>query len=126
MGKPTMKAILAISAILALGAGQGFASLYVPAGQSIPGASIPAAAEKIQPGVKVETDAPAKEEKSDCDDCVIVKSELALPVPTWEVGDGSGGQAAPNILLAGTLWGLFAVSRKKGMRRTHIRGVTVP
>ena len=125
MGKPTMKTILAISAVLVLGAGQGFTSPYVPAGQSIPGASIPTAAEKIPPVVKVGRDAPAKEEKSDCDDCVIVKSGLALPVPALQPGEGSG-PSAPNTLLAGTLWGLFMVSRKKGMRRTYIRGVTVP
>lgn len=64
-------------------------------------------------------DEPAKEEKSDCDDCVIV--DLDGP----ESPEGGFLTEAGN-LLAGTLWGLFAVSRPRRVPRAIIRGITVP
>lgn len=75
---------------------------------------------------ETEKGAPAREEKSDCDDCVIV-----LPEATDDSCDPEGGTAGSSDLagsahLAGTLWGLFMVARPKRMPRTIIRGVTVP
>jgi hypothetical protein len=61
---------------------------------------------------------PSKEEKNDCDDCVIVRAEDGAPSATA----GSRSRTA----LAGTLWGLFLVSRPRRAPRTIIRGVTVP
>ena len=58
---------------------------------------------------------PAKEERTDCDDCVIVRNGAGN-----EAGNASGG------LLAGTLWGLFMVRRPRRNPRTIIRGITVP
>ncbi len=96
-----MPRILAFSAILALGAGLGRSKPAAPAGSSLPGAYGPS----------------AKEDKTDCDDCVIVRTDA-------ESGAGTG--EAPGTLLAGTLWGLFLVRRPKRMPRAVIRGVTVP
>lgn len=66
---------------------------------------------------------PAREEKSDCDDCVIVR-----PEGSGDPADRTAGRSgmSGSSVLAGTLWGLFMVARPKRMPRTIIRGVTVP
>lgn len=131
----SMSRILAFSAILAVGVGLGETKPAAPAESALPGAYRPATGEAGQatadlhrlppasPGGAVpagkasesDTKRPsrpaAKEDKSDCDDCVIVRH-----------GAGEAG----GTLLAGTLWGLFLVRRPKRMPRAVIRGVTVP
>jgi hypothetical protein len=74
-------------------------------------------------GQEAEEEAPAREEKNDCDDCVIVRPEGSGEPP--EKTAGSSGMAGSGHL-AGTLWGLFMVARPKRRPRTIIRGVTVP
>lgn len=125
MGKSTTMGILAFSAVIAFGAGQGLASLYLPAGQSVPGVSIPAPEERVRPGAQDREEAPSREDKSDCDDCVIVMNGSTRGQAALNPGETPEGALASAGLLAGSLWGLFVVSRKRGMPRTFIRGVTV-
>lgn len=149
------RSILAFSALLALASEQARASLASPAGPSPtrdllaaadhsngvrpsnPAPARPAAAPAPRaeaPGLPVkpaqrpahiaeppaeDEEAPAKEEKSDCDDCVIVDR-------SGRENPESGHLAGAGNLLAGTLWGLFAVSRPRRVPRAIIRGVTVP
>lgn len=72
---------------------------------------------------EAEDAAPAREEAADCDDCVIVLPEPAQGPTDGSAGEGDGSGSGH---LAGTLWGLFMVSRPKRMPRTIIRGVNVP
>ncbi len=128
METTNLKSILVFSAILALGAGEGFAKLQLPAGQSLPGVPAPVTGsdkagepEKAEKSIE-KPDEPAKEEKTDCDDCVIVKGTGNPDQAERAAGAEAGGFS----LLASTLWGLFAVRRPKRIPRAIIRGVTVP
>lgn len=130
MGTPNMPRILAFTAIMAWGVGLGGAKLAVPAGSSLPGAYGPESGKAGRPnlGSPFQPDTqptkspeirperpsrpPGKEERTDCDDCVIVKN-------------GQNRDASSSVL-AGTLWGLFMVRRPRRMPRAIIRGVTVP
>lgn len=125
----SMPRILAFSAMLALGAGLGGTRPASPAASSRPdayrpetGKSRPLMAEGPQKtaaepgktpgnGQGRPSRRPAKEDRTDCDDCVIVRN---------------GAGKASEGLLAGTLWGLFMVRRPRRMPRAVIRGVTVP
>ena len=134
MGKSIVGSVLAFSAFLVMGVGQGWAKLQLPAGQSQP--TLPAPGSGPSPETPAAWDAeeprnppsgPVQEDKSDCDDCVIVLGGESAEGGTGAAGAaGDAGGAETGSLLAGTLWGLFGVSRPKRMPRTHIRGVTVP
>jgi hypothetical protein len=93
-----------------------------------------AAPEKEDPA-----DSPAEaEDKTDCDDCVIVLAapgmpgyqEVAAPsvaiagVAPVSTGSGAGAGSWP-MALARTLWGLFFVGRPRAIPRTRIRGLIV-
>ncbi|HLP42635.1 MAG TPA: hypothetical protein VK465_14090 [Fibrobacteria bacterium] len=125
-----LKSILVFSAILSLGIGKGAASLQLPADRSFPDATVsdPGKAEdQVREDMKRDVPAPAEpagDEKTDCDDCVIVDAGDENAGDAFQ--EASAGSGGLNGALAGTLWGLFAVSRPKRLPRTIIRGVTVP
>lgn len=128
METSNLKSILMLSAILALGAGEGRASLHMPAGPTLPEAPAPVLGEDREntAGPQAEKpgrppEGPAKEEKTDCDDCVIVQEGSP-----GEASERTAGGAGGLGLLASTLWGLFAVKRPKRIPRAFIRGITVP
>jgi hypothetical protein len=132
MGKSIVGSVLAFSAFLVMGVGQGWARLHLPAGQSQP--TLPAPVPGQSPGIPAAWDAeeprelpsgPVQEDKSDCDDCVIVLKGDSTEGDAAGTGGNAEG-AEDGSLLAGTLWGLFGVSRPKRIPRTHIRGLTVP
>lgn len=130
MGKSIVGSVLAFSAILAMGAGQGWAKPDL-AGQSrtalpapVPGQSQgnPAARDTEEP--RNPQTVPVQEDKTDCDDCVIVLRDEAAGGGSGAAGDS--GRTGNGSLLAGTLWGLFGVSRPRRIPRTYIRGKTAP
>lgn len=141
MGKTTLIPVMAFSAMLALGAGQRSASPVNRPGQSLHGATAPEGrglptgnrgAERAAMENPAESSlpegGPAKEEKTDCDDCVIVRNDGAGRAGASHAE--SGADASPGTasggMLASTLWGLFMVARPKRVPRTIIRGITVP
>lgn len=89
-----------------------------------PGAAAQPGKDSVSPAKAPDTPSsqPSQDEKTDCDDCVIVQDG-----GNREAGmETDLGGAASTTALAGTLWGLFLVSRPRRSPRTIIRGVTVP
>jgi hypothetical protein len=133
MGKSTLYSVLAFSALVVLALGMGRESIgpHQAAGQSQPVVPASVSGEKPgtmgQPGAEETRRSPAdpvQGETSDCEDCVIVWS--GAEIAPEAAGPDGRPESMALVLLAGTLWGLFGVSRPKGMPRTFIRGVTVP
>ena len=150
MGQANLRGLLAFSVILALGSGPGWTKPVLPdlalqpgtldqgseksdqpgtdprvAEPSDDGGEVEPAAEARETGFRrsAEEATPAREEKTDCDECVIVLPE-GVEEPSGTTA-GSPGMAGTGHL-AGTLWGLFMVARPRRLPRTIIRGVTVP